>query len=160
MYVIWTKEDFKNKFILFVNNSLEEINKIFSEFIEKNKEDYEFNEELKYSENISYTKRDTYFYLSNIKNVDANEKIYILQYDESEEVGYFHHTLFELSNKKETLLEKAIELFIVDSKKTEKKDIDKMYNSLNKFGKYSIPNPRTYFTKIKIYEFIPLNELV
>lgn len=32
-------------------------------------------------------------------------------------------------------LEKAIELFMVDSKKTEKKDIDKMCNSLNKFGR-------------------------
>ena len=158
MYVIWTRTDFNNKFILFANNSLEEINKIFKEFIEKNKEDYEFNKELIYSEDIDFTKRNTYFYLSECKNVNADKKIYILQYNENEEVGYYDYTYFKLSNDREILLERAIEFFMEDSKKTQKKDIDKMCNFLNKFGEYSIPNPTTYLTKIKIYEFVPLNE--
>ena len=47
MYILWSTEKFDDKYILFAKNTLDELKQEYLDFCEKNKDDYDFNTELK-----------------------------------------------------------------------------------------------------------------
>ena len=69
MYILWSKEKFDDKYILFAKNTLDELKQEYLDFCEKNKDDYYFDAELKEKEldNFSLYSNDCDFYYSNIR---------------------------------------------------------------------------------------------
>lgn len=158
MYILWSKEEFNGKYILFAKNTLDELKQTYNDFCEKNKEEYDFDTLLKEKELDSFSSysHDYDFYYSEIKNVDANKPIYIFIFHEDGEGGNYHDEMyFSISNDKEKLLEIATDNFMLESRKTEKENIDEMINSLRTKGEYDIPYGRTYVCDMKIFEFSP-----
>ena len=158
MFILWSKQKYDNKYILFIKNSFDELKQVFEEFCEKNKDNYNINTELKEQDldNFSSYTDDYNFYFFENENINADEPIYIFIFNEDGEGGsYYNELYFELSNSKEELLEIATEYFINESKKTKQKHIDEMLSELNTNGNYSIPFGRTYCCDMEIFEFKP-----
>ena len=64
MYILWSTEKFDDKYILFAKNTLDELKQEYLDFCEKNKDDYDFNIELKEKDldNFSLYSNDSDFY--------------------------------------------------------------------------------------------------
>ena len=43
MYILWNKQEYDYKYILFIKNTLGELKQAYIDFCEKNKEDYDFD---------------------------------------------------------------------------------------------------------------------
>jgi hypothetical protein len=84
MYVLWSKQAFDNKYILFAKNTLDELKQSFEDFCKKNEDEYDLNTELKEKELDSFSlySHNDDFYFSNIEDVDANKPIYIFTFNE------------------------------------------------------------------------------
>ena len=161
MYILWSAEKFDDKYILFAKNTLDELKQEYLDFCEKNKDDYDFNIELKEKDldNFSLYSNDSDFYFSNITGVDANETIYIFTFIEDGEGGNRHNVIyFEISNDKEELLTRATEYFLTESRETGVDHINNMIKKLKTDGNYSIPYGETYVCDMEIYQFYPYSE--
>ena len=159
MYILWSKQEYDYKYILFIKNTLGELKQAYIYFCEKNKEDYDFDmfDDIKEKDLDSFSlySEDCNFYYQNIEKLVADKPIYIFTFEEDGESDYYNKMYFELSNNKKELLEKATEYFITESEKTKKKDIKEMINNLDAVGKYSIPHGRTYVCNMEIYTYSP-----
>jgi hypothetical protein len=136
MYILWSKQEYDNKYIIFIENTLEKLKQLYVAFCEKNKDDYNFdtfdNIKEKDLDSFSLYSRDCNFYYSNVEGVDANKQIYIFTFNEYEECGYYHRMYFEISPDKDELLERATEYFITESRKTKQKHIDEMISNVER----------------------------
>jgi 3-dehydroquinate dehydratase len=160
MYILWNKQEYDYKYILFIKNTLGELKQAYIDFCEKHKEDYDFDmfDDIKEKDLDSFSlySTDCNFYYQNIEELVADKPIYIFTFEEYGEGGDYHHEMyFELSNNKKKLLERATEYFITESKKTQKKHIKEMIHNLDVVGKYSIPHGRTYVCNMEIYNYSP-----
>jgi hypothetical protein len=159
MYILWSKQEYDYKYILFIKNTLDELKQAYIDFCEKNKEDYDFdtfdNIKEKNLHSFSLYSEDCNFYYSNIEEVNVDEPIYIFTFEENEEAGYYNEIYFELSNNKKELLERATEYFITESKKTKQKHIKEMIQKLDVIGNYEIPYGRTYVCDMEIFIYTP-----
>jgi len=156
MYILWSKEEYNDKYILFAKNTIEELKIEYLKFCKENEDDYNFDKELKEQELESFStySQDCDFYVSHIENEDANEKIYIFKFHEDGEGGSYHDEIYlHISNNKDKLLKIAIDYFTTESKKTKDKHIQIMLNKLNKKGYYDIPHGITYCCDMYLFEF-------
>lgn len=160
MFILWTKQEFDGKYILFAKNTLKELKKEFKKFCKLNEDTYEINKELKEEELNSFSKydKDDNFYYCEIKDVSANfvlNDIYILIFNEDGEGGRYHNELyFRFSNSRDALLEIATDFFMEESEKTKEEDINEMLEELNKTGEYQIPYSRSWCCDMIIFKFI------
>ncbi len=157
MYILWSQQEYDDKYVIYASNNLDKLKHFYLKFCEKNKDDYTFNKNLieKELNSFSLYSRDCDFYFSKI-DADAEKQIYIFTFEEDGEgQDYYNQIYFNISNNKESLFEIATEYFITESKKTSKKDIDKMLEKLKTDGEYSIPHGRTYVCDMKIFQFCP-----
>jgi len=157
MFILWSKQKFDGKYILFAENILDDLKYKFMTFCEINKDLYEINEELKEEEltNFSLYDKDENFYYCEIENVNVDDEIYIFTFHEDGEGGDYHNELyFRISNNKEELLEIATEFFESESKNIEIKDITEMLEELNKNEYYEIPYGLSYSCTMKLFKFV------
>lgn len=162
MYILWSEQEYDDKYILFIKNTLDELKEAYIYFCQKNIDNYDFDtiNNLKIKErdldSFSLYSHDCTFYYQNVKELVHDKPIYIFTFKEDGEGQDYHNEIyFELSNSKKKLLERATEYFITESKKTKKKDIKEMLDNLDTFGKYSIPYGRTYVCDMEIYNYTP-----
>ena len=156
MYILWSKEKFNDKYILFAKNTLDELKQEYLGFCEKNKDDYYFDTEIKEKEldNFSLYSNECDFYFSNIPDTDANETVYIFTFVEDGEGSDRHNVIyFEILNDKEELLKIATEYFITESIENDDDHVNTMIKNLKTDGKYSIPHGKTYVCNMEIYKF-------
>jgi len=153
MFVLWSEQEYDDKYILFIKETLDEIKDAFSDFCQQRNINAQLTEES--LERIDGYSKDRDFYYSNIENVDINKKIYIFKFHEEGEGGSYHNEYyFELSNSKEELLETAGEFFVNESSETADEDIEEMLDNLSKYGQYQIPHGETYCCSLEIFEFV------
>jgi hypothetical protein len=158
MFVLWSKQEYNGKYILFCKNTLEELNESFTQLHKNNIDEYEINPVLNEKELDSFSlyENDYEFYFSNIPNVDANQTIYIFTFTENGEgQSYYNEIYFVLSNNKDYLLKTATEFFTDSSEKKEVIHIKRMLKSLKTIGNYSIPHGITYVCDMEIFIFTP-----
>lgn len=160
MYILWSKQEFDDKYILFAKNTFDELKQSFEDFCKKNEEEYDLNTELKEKELDSFSlySHNDDFNFSNIEDVDANKTIYIYTFNEDGKGGNHHNEIyFEISNNKKELLKRATEYFITESEKTKTKDINEMLDNLKTivhkvdiigFNNYYISYLFKFFNKI------------
>jgi hypothetical protein len=157
MFILWSKQKFDGKYILFAENILNDLKEKFIEFCEINKDLYEINEELKEEEltNFSLYDKDENFYYCEIEDVNVDDEIYIFIFQEDGEGGDYHNELyFRISNNKEELLEIATEFFESESKNIEIKDITEMLEELNKNEYYEIQYGISYCCTMELFKFV------
>ena len=157
MFILWSKQKFEGKYILFAENTLTNLKEKFIEFCKINEDLYEINEELKEEEltNFSLYDNDENFYYCEIEDVNVDNEIFTFTFQEDGEGGSYHNELyFRISNNKEELLEIATEFFESESKNIEIKDITKMLEELNENEYYEIPYGLSYCCTMKLFKFV------
>lgn len=156
VYVLWSKQEIDDKYILSIKNTLEELKAAYATFYKKKKKEYDIEENIQESELESFTpySDDYNTYYCEISNIDINKEIYIFKCRESGEGGGYHEYIdISISNTKEELYENAITIFCNESEKTSKKHIKKMLETLKTKGIYVIEYPIRYLNVMEIYIF-------
>lgn len=141
MHFLWSEQH--DKYIWLYKNSLSELKQAYKDFCDENENEEDDEENSFKFDDIQQKNLDTFseitgddnIYYSNDEEVDANKPVYIFTFD-TDKHGCYHETIIILSNDKYELLEIAKDTFMMETNRTEKKEVDKMLKKLNKTGVY------------------------
>lgn len=160
MYVVWTPNPEKFDYVLFFARTKKEIREKFEIYKEENNYDKD-----EYLERISLERGDTLnigsseclFNFSKV-NMDYEEDIFILTTDIDEGGGGSKEITINFANSEDDIIDIAVDIFENESKKKEKRHINKLKNALKTEGYYNIPHPNSQnFILLSINKFDHIN---
>ncbi len=160
MYVVWTPNPEKFDYVLFFARTKKEMREKFEIYKEEN-----ICDEDEYLERVSLDEGDTlnivsaegFFNFSKV-NLDYGEDIFILTTDIDEGGGKSKEITINFANSEDDIIDIAVDIFKNESKKKEKRHINKLKNALKTEGHYNIPHPNSQnFVLLSINKFEPVN---